>query len=70
MQRRIRIQNQRQEQERLYGVAVAYWIYPKVAEAVLALPSGEDEYRLSDERKEPTNRRMDACLRDPIRNMY
>jgi hypothetical protein len=31
-----------------YDIAVAYRIYPKVAEAALAFPSGDDKYRLSE----------------------
>jgi hypothetical protein len=43
-----RVQNQRQNQKRPYDIAVAYRIYPKVAEAALAFPSGDDKYRLSE----------------------
>jgi hypothetical protein len=43
-----RIQNERQNQKRHYDIAVAYRIYPKVAEAALALPCGDDKYRLAE----------------------
>jgi len=43
-----RIQNQRQNRKGPYDIAVAYRIYPKVAQAALALPCGDDKYRLSE----------------------
>lgn len=43
-----RIQNEQQNRKRPYDIAVAYRIYPKVAQAALALPSGDDKYRLSE----------------------
>jgi hypothetical protein len=43
-----RIQNHGQNQKERYDIAVAYRIYPQVAVAALALPSGDDKYRLSE----------------------
>lgn len=37
-----------QNQGRSYDIAVVYRIYPKVAEAALVLPTGDDKFRLSE----------------------
>ena len=42
------MQNRPQTQKRPYDIAVAYRIYPGVAEVASTLPSGESKYRLSE----------------------
>jgi hypothetical protein len=40
--------NAMQDRKSAYDIAVAYRIYPRVAEAATSLPSGNDKYRLSE----------------------